>query len=156
MLLSDVFTPNLIKVDLEAEDKDEAFEELVEIFCSAKRSNARQSILQSLQEREKLMSTGIQTGIAIPHGKMDNLDDLYGVAGISRQGIDYDALDGKPVHLLFMILIPKNSEKHLHVLKCLAELFQNPQFYSDMLSAKDAQGAFNVLRRYEDNFTALN
>jgi PTS system fructose-specific IIC component/PTS system nitrogen regulatory IIA component len=156
MFLSEVFTPNLIKVGLEAEDKDEAFEELVDVFCGAKNAAGRDEILISLHEREKLMSTGIQTGIALPHGKIDALDELYGVAGISKKGIDYDALDGQPVHLIFMILVPKNTDKHLRVLKRLAELLSQPEFYKDMLAQKDSQSAFNTLKRYEDNLLAVD
>jgi PTS system fructose-specific IIC component/PTS system nitrogen regulatory IIA component len=153
-LLSEVFTPNLIKVNLEAEDRDEVFEELVDVFCSMKQSDVREEILAGIREREKLMSTGIQKGIAIPHGRVDTLDNLYGVLGISSRGVDYDALDGEPVHLLFMIFMPKDSEKHLRVLKRIAELLLNPQFYTDMISQKDAQSVFNTLKRYEDELTA--
>jgi PTS system fructose-specific IIC component/PTS system nitrogen regulatory IIA component len=156
MFLSEVFTPNLIKVGLEAEDKEEAFEELVDVFCSVKNAASRDEILISLHEREKLMSTGIQTGIALPHGKMDALDELYGVVGISKKGIDYDALDGQPVYLIFMILVPKDTDKHLRVLKRLAELLSKPEFYKDMLAPKDSQSAFNTLKRYEDNLLAVD
>ncbi|MDR1127657.1 MAG: PTS sugar transporter subunit IIA, partial [Treponema sp.] len=134
-----------------ADDKDEAFEELVDVFCSRRNLNKRSEILESLHKREKLMSTGIQKGIAIPHGKIDSLDDLYGVMGISRKGIDYEALDGESVHLLFMILVPKNSEKHLRVLQRLAELLSNPQFYKDLITQKDAVGVSTALKRYEND-----
>jgi PTS system fructose-specific IIC component/PTS system nitrogen regulatory IIA component len=151
MLLNEVFLPDLIKVDLEADDKDEVFEELVDIFCSRRNLNKRSEILESLYEREKLMSTGIQKGIAIPHGKIDSLDDLYGMIGISRKGVEYEALDGESVHLLFMILVPKNSEKHLRVLQRLAELLSNPQFYKDLIIQRDAVGVNTILKRYEDD-----
>ena len=156
MFLSEVFTPNFIKVGLAAEDKDEAFEELVDVFCSTKNTVGRDKILLSLREREKFMSTGIQTGIALPHGRMDALDELYGVVGISKRGIDYDALDGQPVYLIFMIFVPKDTDKHLRVLKRLAELLSQPEFYKDMLAQKDSQSAFNTLKRYEDNLLAID
>ncbi|MDR1216501.1 MAG: PTS sugar transporter subunit IIA [Treponema sp.] len=151
MLLNEIFPPDLIKVDLDADDKDEAFEELVDIFCSRRNLNKRSEILESLHKREKLMSTGIQKGIAIPHGKIDSLDDLYGVMGISHKGIDYEALDGESVHLLFMILVPKNSEKHLRILQRLAELLSNPQFYKDLITQRDAVGVSTVLKCYEND-----
>ncbi|MDR0785608.1 MAG: PTS sugar transporter subunit IIA [Treponema sp.] len=154
MLLNEMFPPDLIKVGLDADDKDEAFEELVDVFCSRRNFNGRSEILESLRKREKLMSTGIQKGIAIPHGKIDSLDDLYGVMGISRKGVDYEALDGGPVHLLFMILVPKNSEKHLRVLQRLAELLSNPQFYKDLTAQKDAAVVSATLKRYEDDLIA--
>jgi PTS system fructose-specific IIC component/PTS system nitrogen regulatory IIA component len=103
------------------------------------------------------MSTGIHKGIAIPHGKTNALDNVYGVLGISKKGIDYDALDGEPVYLLFMILAPqKDSEKHLRLLKRLAELLDNPQFFTELLAQNDAQGAYGIIRKYEDVLIALD
>jgi PTS system fructose-specific IIC component/PTS system nitrogen regulatory IIA component len=157
MFLLNVFSPEFIKVDLEAEDKDEAFEELVDHFCQADKSNAREEILEALRERESKMSTGIHKGIAIPHGRTNAVDTVRGVLGISRKGVDYDALDGEPVYLLFMIIAPqKDSEKHLRILKRLAELLENPQFYIDLQSQKDAQGAYKVIGKYEDVLIALD
>jgi PTS system fructose-specific IIC component/PTS system nitrogen regulatory IIA component len=153
MFLHEVFPAKCIKIDLEAEDKEEAFEEMVDHFCQATRNNARKEILDALREREAKMSTGIHKGIAVPHGKTNVVDDVYGVLGISRKGIDYDALDGEPVYLLFMILAPqKDSEKHLRLLKRLAELLENPQFYMDLLSQKDPQGVYSAICKYEDLF----
>jgi PTS system fructose-specific IIC component/PTS system nitrogen regulatory IIA component len=157
MFLLNVFPPEFIKADLEAEDKEEAFEELVDHFCQAEKLNAREEILEALRERESKMSTGIQKGIAVPHGRTNAVDTVRGVLGISRKGVDYDSLDGEPVYLLFMIIAPqKDSEKHLRILKRLAELLENPQFYIDLQSQKDAQGAYKVIGKYEDVLTALD
>jgi PTS system fructose-specific IIC component/PTS system nitrogen regulatory IIA component len=156
MFLYEVFRPELIKVDLEAADKEEAFEELVDHFCQAEKSNAREEILDALREREAKMSTGIHKGIGIPHGKTNAVENVYGVLGISPKGIDYDALDGEPVYLVFMVLIPqKDTEKHLRILKRMAELLENPQFYIELVAQKDAQGVYNVIRKYEDVLSAL-
>ena len=157
MFLHDVFPPEFIKVDLEAEDKDEAFEELVDHFCQADKSNVREELLEALMEREAKMSTGIQKGIAIPHGKTNAVDTVRGVLGISRKGVDYDALDGEPVYLLFMIVAPQeDSERHLRILKRLAELLENPQFYIDLQAQKDSQSAYKVIGKYEDVLAALD
>jgi PTS system fructose-specific IIC component/PTS system nitrogen regulatory IIA component len=157
MFLHEVFSPEFIKLDLEAEDKEEAFEELVDHFCQTERSKVREEILEALREREAKMSTGIRKGIAIPHGKTNAVDSIRGVLGISRKGVDYDALDGEPVYLLFMLLAPqKDSEKHLRILKRLAELLENPQFYTDLQSQRDAQGAYKVICKYEDVLIALD
>jgi PTS system fructose-specific IIC component/PTS system nitrogen regulatory IIA component len=157
MFLHEVFPAEYIKVALEAEDKEEAFEEMVDHFCQVSGSRAREEILEALKEREAKMSTGIHKGIAIPHGKINAVEDVYGILGISRKGIDYDALDGQPVYLLFMVLVPeKDTEKHLRILKRLAELLENPQFYIDLQMQKDSQGAWSVIRKYEDMFISLN
>jgi PTS system fructose-specific IIC component/PTS system nitrogen regulatory IIA component len=157
MLLHETFPPDLIKVGLEAEDKDEAFEELVDLFCQATGNGARDEILAAVCDRESKMSTGIKKGIAIPHGKTNAVDRVYGVLGVSKKGIDYEALDGEPVYLLFLMLAPqKDSEKHLRLLKRLAELLDNPKFYTDLVAQMDAPSAHNVIRKYEDVLIALD
>jgi PTS system fructose-specific IIC component/PTS system nitrogen regulatory IIA component len=157
MFLSEIFQPDFIKVGLEAEDKDEAFEELVDQFCHGTKSNLRDDILAALWERETKMSTGIRQGIAIPHGRTNAVSQVCGVLGVSKKGIDYDALDGKPVYLLFMILAPElEAEKHLRVLKRLAELLDNPQFYTELLAQRDVQNAYGIIKKYEDFLIAMN
>jgi PTS system fructose-specific IIC component/PTS system nitrogen regulatory IIA component len=157
MFLYDVFPPELIKVGLEADDKEEAFEEMVDHFCHAVKINAREDILESLRLRESKMSTGIQKGIAIPHGKTNAVDTVYGILGISKKGIDYDALDGEPVYLLFMMLAPqKDTEQHLRLLKRLAELLDNPQFYTDLITQGNSQGAHGIIKKYEDVLITLD
>ena len=150
MFLHEVFPLECIKIDLESEDKDEAFEELVDYLCQTSLTDARDAILTALKQREAKMSTGIHQGIAIPHGTTAAIDRLYGVLGVSRKGIDYDALDGEPVYLLFMIIAPPGeTETHLHILKRLAELFEDTQFYNDLLAQKDVQGAYKIICNYE-------
>jgi PTS system fructose-specific IIC component/PTS system nitrogen regulatory IIA component len=157
MFLSDVFRPEFIKVGLEAEDKEEVFEELVDQFCQAAKIHGREDILGALKEREAKMSTGIKQGIAIPHGSTNAIDHVCGVLGVSRKGVDYDALDGKPVYLLFMMLTPPlESGKHLHLLKRLAGLLDNPQFYTDLVAQNDAQSAFGIIKKYEDILITLD
>jgi PTS system fructose-specific IIC component/PTS system nitrogen regulatory IIA component len=157
MYLSEIFQPDFIKVGLEAEDKDEVFEELVDQFCHGAKSNLRDELLDALREREAKMSTGIRQGIAIPHGKTNAVSRVSGVLGVSKKGIDYDALDGKPVYLLFMILTPElEAENHLRVLKRLAELLDNPQFYTELLAQRDAQGAYGIIKKYEDFLVELS
>jgi PTS system fructose-specific IIC component/PTS system nitrogen regulatory IIA component len=151
MLLSEVFLPEFIIPDIESEDKDEVFEEMVSHFCTVTKSDKREEILAALHDRESKMSTGVHPGIAIPHGKTSVVDRSYGVMGISHKGIDYDALDGKPVHLVFMELAPPvEAEKHLHLLRRIAELLRNRDFYDDCLAAKGAKEVYVVLKKYED------
>ena len=151
MILQDVLLPEFIKVDIEAEDKDEAFEELVAYYCQAVDSNAHDEILNAIMKRETKMSTGIHKGIAVPHGKTSAVNTLRGVLGISRKGVQYDALDGVPVYLLFLIISPlEDSEKYLRLLKHLAELMEIPQFQSELQAQKDPQSAFKIIRKFEE------
>ncbi|MCL2804506.1 MAG: PTS sugar transporter subunit IIA [Treponema sp.] len=153
MILQDVLLPEFIKVDMEAEDKDEAFEELVAWFCQTDKSNAgkHDAILEAILVREAKMSTGIHKGIAVPHGKTSAVNTMHGVLGISRKGVHYDSLDGEPVYLLFMIISPmEDSEKYLRLLKHLAELMEIPQFQIELQAQKDPQSAFKIIRKFEE------
>ena len=155
MFLHEVFPPELIKIALESDEKDEVFEELVDLYCQVRKNNAREDILKSIREREVKMSTGIQKGIALPHGKTGAVENIQGILGISKKGIDYDALDGQPVYIVFMLLTPKaDSEKHLRLLKRLAELLDNPHFFTELLAQNDPRGASTVLKKYEDIYLA--
>jgi len=162
MILQDVLLPEFIKIDMEAEDKDEAFEELVAWYCQADKSKSSKqglhdAILDAINVREAKMSTGIHKGIAVPHGKTDAVENMCGVLGISSKGVQYDSLDGEPVYLLFMIIAPmQDSEKHLRLLKHLAELMEIPEFQIELQSQKDPQGAFKVIRKFEEMLAAQN
>jgi PTS system fructose-specific IIC component/PTS system nitrogen regulatory IIA component len=150
MFLNEVFAPNLVKLNMEAEDKEEAFEELCDLFCRTV-GGFRSEVINAVKLREEKLSTGIKQGIALPHGNVKTLTKLYGVIGVSKKGIDYEALDGEPVHLLFMLLAPdKETEKYLRLLKHLAILLDNEDFYDDMLTQADSASLINTLRHYEE------
>ena len=157
MILQDVLLPEFIKVDMEAEDKDEAFEELVAYYCQADKSNAYDDILNALVTREAKMSTGVRKGIAVPHGKTGAVETMRGVLGISQKGVQYDSLDGEPVYLLFMIISPlEDSEKYLRLLKHLAELMEIPEFQVELQAQNDPQSAFRVIRKFEEMLSMNN
>lgn len=150
MLLDKVFNPKAVNIDLKSEDKDEVFEELIEELVSVNPSLDRSVALATVKEREAKMSTGIMSGIAVPHAKTSAVTDVQGAIGISRSGIDYDALDGKPVHLIVLILSGADStELHLRVLKRLARLLENSEFYAELMEQKTAEAAYNVFCKYE-------
>ena len=155
MFLYQTFPPELIIVDLQAEDKDEVFEEMADKFCQTTGISSREDVLQALWERETKMSTGIQKGVAIPHGKVSSVKDVRGVLGISKKGIDYDALDDQPVYLVFMLLVPQtDSEEHLMLLKRLADMLHNHKFYSELSAQNNQNNVNDVIRKFEDIYIA--
>ncbi|MDR0464258.1 MAG: PTS sugar transporter subunit IIA [Treponema sp.] len=157
MILQDVLLPEYIKVNIEAEDKDEVFEELVAHYCLADNSRSHDEILKAITRREAKMSTGIHKGIAVPHGKTNAVNTLRGTLGISQKGVHYDALDGEPVYLFFMIISPmEDSEKYLRLLKHLAELIEIPQFQIELQAQKDPQSAFKIIRKFEELLSTQN
>ncbi len=151
MLLKDIFITERINVDLESEDKDEVFEELVECLVASYEIDERDEILESIRLREEKMSTGIKTGIALPHGKTDKVKGIHGAIGISKNGIDYDALDGKPVHLLFLLVSSEeDAEQHLRTLKKIAQILEMPDFYTEIVQAEKPEIAYRALKKFEE------
>ncbi|MBO4403707.1 MAG: PTS sugar transporter subunit IIA [Treponema sp.] len=133
MVLQHIFSEKNIFFNLDSTDKDELFEEMVQHFVEADPSLNRQEVLSSLIKREESMSTGVMPGIAIPHGILSSLKHTHGAIGISRKGIDYDSLDGKPVHYVFMFLFSeKETDVHLKALKELSFLLQDREFLESL------------------------
>jgi PTS system fructose-specific IIC component/PTS system nitrogen regulatory IIA component len=151
MVLGSIFSPSLIKVDLESEDKNEVFEELVEVFVANNPHVSRLDLLDAIRAREDKQSTGIMRGIAIPHGQLDSISGVKGVIGISRNGIEYDSLDGEPVHLVFMLFSSCSScSFHLGVLHRVAILLKDPAFFPSMLEQRSSEGVYSTICKYED------
>jgi PTS system nitrogen regulatory IIA component len=150
MRLRDIFTPERIILHLQSHEKHEVFRELADRMAGSYGIREKEKILEAVQLREKKMSTGIQKGIAIPHGKCSAVAQVSGVIGISRAGIDYDALDGEPVHLLFFLVSPEDDPKtHLDVLKDVAHLLEIPDFYAAIMDARDPAAAAEVFAKFE-------
>jgi PTS system fructose-specific IIC component/PTS system nitrogen regulatory IIA component len=149
--LHEVFRPELTKVALKADNKEQLFKEMVDHFCEQTSFSQNEEILSALWDRERKMSTGIRKGVAVPHGKIEMLDRIYGVLGISQKGINYEALDEQPVHLVFMILAPpEEAETHLLLLKRIAELLKDPLSYDELLLLEDPQGADQIFKKFEE------
>ena len=151
LLLQELFAPGRIKCHLEAEDKPEAFEELVDLLVTHYDLRCRDDILDAISRREAKMSTGIKRGIAIPHAKTNFTKGVLGVLGISDRGIDYESLDGEPVRMLFLLVSSEeDAGTHLAVLKKIALLVENPDFYREACAAARPEAVHTVVRRYEE------
>lgn len=149
-LLSQIFDASHIVLRMNAKEKDEAFEELVNILVSEHDVQDSEEVLAALRERESKMSTGISRGIAIPHCKLENVDQIIGVLGFSAAGIDYDALDKKPVHLIFLFISPKaNPQAHLDVLSKISRLVEQTDFYDQICLTRSSAEANLLLEKYE-------
>lgn len=153
MILQNVFLPSNIKTGLESESKEELFEELVDVLAKSypsRLSFPRKQILEALDRREAKMSTGISKGIALPHATVEGLDTLRGVLGISSQGLDYDALDGHPVFLVFLLLTPpSDAELHLQALQRIASLIDDHEMTSKLAASTSSAAAFAVIQDFE-------
>jgi PTS system nitrogen regulatory IIA component len=151
LLLQELLVPGRIKCHLEAEDKSEAFEELVDLLVTHYDLCCRDDILDAINRREAKMSTGIKRGIAIPHAKTTFTKGVIGVLGISDEGIDYESLDGEPVRMLFLLVSSEeDAGTHLSVLKKIALLVENASFVREACAAADPESVHRVLRSYEE------
>ena len=152
MMLATFFNPDFININLESVDKDELFEEMVEIFVRGGESLDRAEVLERLLERESKMSTGVISGVAIPHAICSGIEkDIFAV-GVSRSGIDYDALDGKPVHIVFMLLFAQgNASDHLEVIRKLSLILDNAETREKLIKAESARSLFEMICNAEES-----
>ncbi len=105
-----------------------------------------QRLLDTLIEREKLGSTGIGDGVAIPHGKVPGLPSIMASFGRSKQGVNFNAIDGKPTYLFFTLFAPENSAgAHLKALARISRIFKNPSFRESILKAADAAEMYRLI-----------
>ncbi len=150
MVLEQVFAPQGIILNLESEDKDELFEEMLEAVVKLQPSINRAEALKALHERENKMTTGIMHQIAVPHGVVESAEGVVGAIGISRKGIDYDSLDKAPVHVVFLLACsPEAAELHLKVFKELAAVLQNPAFVKEIMEKKTVQEVYDYINQKE-------
>jgi PTS system nitrogen regulatory IIA component len=104
-------------------------------------------------DRERLGSTGIGEGIGIPHGKMKSLESLHLGIGVSRQGIEFESIDGKPVHICFLLVTPENSTGlHLRLLARISRILKNEPFREKLLEAGDRDAIYEAIRKEDEEF----
>ncbi len=138
MTLSEIITVTLD--DLESTDKNDVIREMIDGLIAAGQIDAdsREKVIRAVREREKTGSTGIGNGIGVPHARHDSLDKLVGAFARSTGGIQFDALDGEPVYLVFMLLSSKAlTSQHLDALKCISRFHREEKYCKFLRHAKD-------------------
>lgn len=150
MRLTELLTPELIKIGLESEDKDELFEEMVQLFVDTGAIRDREAALTALRDREAKMSTGIARWIGLPHGKLAEAKGLLMAVGISRRGIEYDALDGEPVYVVIMVFAEiGNPGPHIEALAEISRLFCLPGFTERVRGVTTAKQLLQMIKDEE-------
>jgi PTS system nitrogen regulatory IIA component len=152
MKICDVLDRKSILPDLKARNKKGILEELV-IPVAEIAGVSRQDLTKVLMERERLGSTGIGGGIGIPHGKMKNLELLVLGFGLSRKGVDFESLDGRPTHIFFILITPENSTGlHLKLLARISRILKNDPFKSRLLAAADGDEILGIIKEEDEEF----
>ena len=146
MRLSDILDENDVLLDLEARDKRGALEELAEVIVKREPSLDKGSLVKVLLERERLGSTGIGDGVAIPHGKFHGITRPIISFGRSRKGLDFESMDGAPVYLFFLLVTPENSASiHLKALARIAKILKNSSFRKALMQAKSKEEIYRSI-----------
>jgi PTS system nitrogen regulatory IIA component len=146
MKLLDVLPREAVLADLHSQDKKGIIEELV-MPVSRMANVAYRDLVRVLMERERLGSTGIGGGIGIPHGKMRGLDRMLVGFGRSRGGVEFEAIDGRPAHLFFLLVTPEDSiDAHLRLLAQISRMLKNDHFKERLLHAADRDELLRVIR----------
>ena len=152
MKISEILDKDSIIDDLKSADKQGVIQELSQAVAKNNSAPAKE-IARVLMEREDLGSTGIGGGIAIPHGKLNTVDTVSVGFGLSRTGVEYDSLDGKPVHIFFLLLTPENSTgSHLKVLAQISKLLKRDDFKERLKTAGSAEDIFEIIRDQDEDF----
>jgi mannitol/fructose-specific phosphotransferase system IIA component (Ntr-type) len=146
--LLDLLTPNNIIYDFHAETKEEVLRKLVIFGTSIKLLDEKdtEELIESLLNREKSMSTGIGSGVAIPHCSIGIVNELKVIIGLSKNGIEFDAIDKLPVHIFILLIVPKDKfQDHIKTLALIAKT----------LNLKEERDKFILSNSYEELISAL-
>lgn len=152
MKIVDVLQKDAILVDLKSHDKKGVIEELVQPVAQI--AGVRyEELARVLMERERLGSTGIGGGIGIPHGKLKGLKSLLLGFGLSREGVNFASIDGKPTHIFFLLVTPENSiDVHLKLLAQISRILKNEMFKERLLAAGDPEEVLEIIRQEDETF----
>lgn len=143
-----VLSKETVKLHLEGSTKESIIEELVDLLLAAGRIKDRKAALKAVLEREKKMSTGLQNGIAIPHGKTDTVESLVAALGLKPEGIPFDSLDGQPCQIFLMTLSPASrTGPHIQFLADISRTLHDAAVRDQVLHAASEEDLVDILCR---------
>lgn len=146
MKISDFLDARTVVSELKATNKKEVLEELCRVLVALYPTLDRDKMVGILLDRERLGSTGVGEGVAIPHGKMGDLDGLIACFGRSAGGVEFEAVDDQPVRLFFLLFAPENSAGvHLKALAKISRLLKRPSVRKDLLEARSQEDIYGIL-----------
>ena len=153
MRIEDILAPELVVPRLEATTKAGVLEELVSVVAAHHPEVDRARLLEALDERERLNSTALGDGVAIPHGKLPGLRRVFAAFGRSPAGVDFQSLDGKPTHLFFLLVAPEESAgAHLKALARISRLLKDDAFRARLREAPDADALYRTIREEDARY----
>jgi len=152
MKILDVLQKEAILVDLKSQDKKGVIEELVMPLTHIAQVD-QGDLMRVLIERERLGSTGIGGGIGIPHAKLKELKSLVLGFGLSRRGVDFESIDGRPTHIFFLLITPENSTGvHLQLIARISRILKNDPFKEKLFNAADSKEVLSIIDEEDEEF----
>lgn len=149
MLLSSLLDPEHVACHVQSASKKRALEELSQLIVKGEPALSQTEVFECLVARERLGSTGLGKGVAIPHGRLKSGDKTIAAFIQLQDGVDFDSPDGQPVDLLCALLVPPEStEEHLQTLAALTEMFRNEKLREELREAGDDEALLGVLREW--------
>ena len=153
MKISDILTENLVVSGLEGDSKDDIINAMVDLIGISQKVQDKEKVRLAIFDREKLMSTGVGNGFAIPHGKTDAVTDIVAAFAVTAKPIDYQSLDEKPVRLVFL-LVGKDSMvgPHIKLLSRISRLMNKDQFRNQLLTLHSPREIIELFRQEEASY----
>ena len=146
MNLKKVLSPDAVWVDLKADSKQGVIEEMIDRLLATGKIKDREAVLQAVVEREEKMSTGMQNGVAIPHGKTDAVKSLVAAIGLNKAGVNFDSMDGLPCTIFIMTLSPiKRRGPHMQFLAEVSRLISQSAERKKLLACKTHNDIYELL-----------
>lgn len=153
MKITDFLGNDSVIPALASRDKNSAIQEMADLLAACHHELDKQRVLDVLLERERISTTAIGEGVAIPHGKLPNVDRVLGVFARSQDGVDFASLDGEPTHLFFALIAPQNAAAdHLKALARISRLLKDDGFRRRLMQAQTAQELYTLIAAEDEKF----
>jgi fructose-specific phosphotransferase system IIA component len=153
MRISDILTENLVVTGLPGDSKDDILDAMIGLVATSPRVLDREKVRTAIFERERIMSTGVGNGFAIPHGKTDAVSDIVAAFAVTARPIDYDSLDEKPVRLVFLLIGKENLVgPHIKLLSRISRLMNKEEFRNRLLESKSPREILDLFRQEEASY----
>lgn len=150
MLLTQILKPACVKVPVKGRDKEEAIEELVDLLDQTGQIQDKEEVLDAVIAREMTRSTGIGSGIAIPHGKCKAVNELVMAIGIAPKEIDFDSIDGKGVTIIVLLVSPANrTGPHIQALARISRIMLDEELRNQLSNSKSAEDVYSLIKEKE-------
>ena len=153
MKISDILSENLVVIGLEGDSKDEIIDSMIDVVAASPKVLDKNKVREAILEREKIMSTGVGNGFAIPHGKTDAVSDIVAAFAVTASPIDYHSLDEKPVRLVFLLVGKDNMVgPHIKLLSRISRLMNKEEFRKRLLELKSSKEVLDMFKEEEASY----